>query len=302
MRHDQDPSAPTPAPARAGPLRRLARSTLLFIILGTCLIAIGSCMNIGERLFYFPSRATDPTPRAYEDVTFTTTDNLTLHGWFIPAASNKARAPVIVHAHGNAGNVANHHEMSAFLASRDFHVLVFDYRSYGRSDQAPLSRRALIDDTHAAVAYARTRADVDPDRVALLGISLGAQPALAVAADDPGIACVATLSAFSTWRAVAHDHIPLLGPALVGPGRNAKTDIAKLTAPLWIGHGRADTIVPPRHATILQNAALAAGVNTTIRLYDDADHNTIIFTHPQCREDLARFFAHHLLGDPPPEP
>lgn len=259
-------------------------------------------MNIGERLFYFPSRATDPTPSAYEDVTFTTTDNLTLHGWFIPAVTDQQRAPVIVHAHGNAGNVSNHHEMSAFLANRGFHVLVFDYRAYGRSDDAPLNRQALIDDTRAAVEYARTRPDVDPDRVALFGVSLGGQPALAVAADDPTIACVATLSAFSTWRAVAHDHVPLLGPALTGSGRTAKDDIANLAVPVWIGHGRADTIVPPRHANILHDTATAAGVDATIRLYEGADHNAIIFTHPQCREDLGAFFTRHLTEGQSPDP
>jgi pimeloyl-ACP methyl ester carboxylesterase len=49
-------------------------------------------------------------------------------------------------------------------------------------------------DVAAAVAYLRTRADVDPGRIALLGQSQGAVAAPMVASRDPGIAALVMLS------------------------------------------------------------------------------------------------------------
>jgi fermentation-respiration switch protein FrsA (DUF1100 family) len=70
---------------------------------------------------------------------------------------------------------------------------VFDYRDFGESVGEP---RQVVDlpsqqqDLRAAIAWARGRHDLDPDRVALWGNSLGGAHVISVAADDPGIAAV----------------------------------------------------------------------------------------------------------------
>ena len=90
----------------------------------------------------------------------------------------------ILHVHGNAGHVANHAEFSAFLTQAGFHVLVFDYRGYGRSDDGGrLTRAKLVADTHAALDYLLRRDDVDPERIGMLGYSLGGVIGLAAAAE-----------------------------------------------------------------------------------------------------------------------
>jgi pimeloyl-ACP methyl ester carboxylesterase len=72
-------------------------------------------------------------------------------------------------------------------------ALVFDYRGFGASGGAP---RQLVDpwreleDWRAALAFARSRDDVDGARVAVLGSSLGGGHALVTAADDPALRAV----------------------------------------------------------------------------------------------------------------
>ncbi|MBM4335326.1 MAG: alpha/beta fold hydrolase [Deltaproteobacteria bacterium] len=98
------------------------------------------------------------------------------------------RAPAVVMAHGFAGtrDVALPYFAERF-ARVGIAAFVFDYRGFGASGGTP---RQLVDpwrqleDWRAALAFARTRADLDGSRVALLGSSLGAGHALITAADD----------------------------------------------------------------------------------------------------------------------
>ncbi|WDT93872.1 alpha/beta fold hydrolase [Thermoleophilum album] len=79
------------------------------------------------------------------------------------------------------------------FAAAGFAVLMFDYRHFGDSDGSP---RQLVDvsrqleDWHAAVAYARSLAKVDPERVVLWGTSFSGGHVIAVASDDHRIAAV----------------------------------------------------------------------------------------------------------------
>ncbi len=80
-----------------------------------------------------------------------------------------------------------------------FTVLAFDYRHLGESAGQPRqvvrgsTQRA---DLRAAVAFARTLADVDPTRVALWGFSLSGGHVLPVAAQDAGVAAVIAQTPF----------------------------------------------------------------------------------------------------------
>lgn len=83
-------------------------------------------------------------------------------------------------------------------------VLSFDFRNHGDSDHEKgyvplhwLTDRELAD-VQAAVSYARSRGDLQKLPMAMMGVSRGAGAALAVAAQDAGIDCVAVEGAFST--------------------------------------------------------------------------------------------------------
>ena len=82
-----------------------------------------------------------------------------------------------------------------FAAAR-IAALAFDYRHWGGSEGDPCRRFSLrrqLEDWRAAVACARGLEGVDPERVAVWGMSLGGGHALTVAATDPGIAAVVAL-------------------------------------------------------------------------------------------------------------
>ncbi|WP_054811974.1 alpha/beta hydrolase [Nocardia arizonensis] len=94
-------------------------------------------------------------------------------------------------AHGLSGTRRD--RLGAFaerFAAAGYAALVFDHRGFGDSEGEPdlFVPARQLEDWSAAIAYARTRPDVDPLRVVTFGSSMGGGNALAAAAADPRIA------------------------------------------------------------------------------------------------------------------
>jgi dienelactone hydrolase len=116
------------------------------------------------------------------------------HAWlYLPTgASPDAPVPVIVMAHGLGAVKAL--RLSAYaerFTAAGYACLVFDYRYFGESEGEPrelLSIRRQRQDWQAAVAFARTLPEADPNRVVLWGTSFAGGHVVATAARDPRIA------------------------------------------------------------------------------------------------------------------
>ncbi|WP_346076898.1 alpha/beta hydrolase [Gordonia cholesterolivorans] len=128
------------------------------------------------------------------DVTFPSAGG-TCAGWlYEPADAVGTPGPVIVMAHGLAG--VKEMRLDAFadrFAAAGYRCLVFDYRHFGASSGEPrqlLDIGSQLDDWRAAIAYARTLDDVDPERVVIWGTSFGGGHVIHTAARDHRIAAV----------------------------------------------------------------------------------------------------------------
>lgn len=282
------------------PPKKRKRIIVLRLIRFPLVLALGAVMlrlfGCADRLFFMPVREPLPAPPGAVAVRFES-DGRTLHGWFFPApgASADNPAPAVVHCHGNAGNMRDHAAFASFLPAAGISVLMFDYRGYGESGRGPLTREGLVEDTLAALTHARTLPQVDPKRLGLYGVSLGGTPAIAAAAQDQGVAAIATQAAFSSWKTVAGDTLPLVGSLVVGPGVDAEKLVGSLgDRPLLVAHGSADTIVPVGHASRIADAARDAGVDAELVIVEGADHNDWPFTHPQMSKAITAFFVRTL--------
>lgn len=249
---------------------------------------------------YFPSRAPFLTPANAQDVTFTTRDGVTLHGWFVRAvdAQPGEKRPAILHTHGNAGNIADHLAFSAHLADAGFHVFIFDYRGYGKSDPCRfITRDDLITDAHAALDTLVARDDVDRENIGVYGVSLGGVPALAVASQRPVIKAACTVSAFASFPRIAQDVLPVLGPLLIPTGDSNLDAAESLRIPYLIVHGDNDEVIPFAHASLLEAAANRAGIAVQRTTIPGGDHNGIMDT-AAARDATIAFFRQHLLRAP----
>lgn len=103
--------------------------------------------------------------------------------------------PTVVLLHGLPGNERNL-DLAQEMRRQGFNVLFFHYRGAWGS-AGGFSFAHVIEDVAGATAYLRANAATlraDPDRVLLVGHSMGGFAALHGAARDPAITCVAALA------------------------------------------------------------------------------------------------------------
>lgn len=111
------------------------------------------------------------------------------------------RPPVVVLCHGlGAVREMALDKFSERFAAAGIAALSFTYRGFGDSEGEP---RQLLDidmqhdDIRAALAYARSRADLDGSRVALWGSSFGGGHVMAIGAEDANLAAVVSQCPFT---------------------------------------------------------------------------------------------------------
>jgi fermentation-respiration switch protein FrsA (DUF1100 family) len=127
-----------------------------------------------------------------EDLAFASGDD-TCAAWLYRPDGVAGPAPCVVMAHGfSATREDTLPSYAERFAAAGMAVLLFDYRHFGDSTGTP---RQLLDigrqqaDYHAAVAFARTLDGIDAQRVGLFGTSFSGGHVVAVAAQDPSVAC-----------------------------------------------------------------------------------------------------------------
>jgi uncharacterized protein len=119
----------------------------------------------------------------HEKVAFTTSDGLTLRGWYVPS---KNRAAVIAFP-GRRGP----QRQTRMLVRHGYGVLLFDRRGEGESEGDPNAFGwAGTRDLNAAVDFLRTRADIDRNRIGGIGLSVGGEMLLQAAAESDDFAAV----------------------------------------------------------------------------------------------------------------
>ena len=151
----------------------------------------GSSRLIARRT---PDVRTSPADHGliYEDVSFPSSDGVTLRGWFIPA--DTARATVIF-CHGHAGSMDPDVIYAPWFHEAGFNVLMFDFRAHGRSDGDRVSigyfeRQDLL----GAIDYLRERGIVE---VGVLGFSMGGVVGLITAPRSEAIRAIISDGGFA---------------------------------------------------------------------------------------------------------
>ncbi len=218
------------------------------------------------------------------------------------------RVPAVVMFHGFTGDRMESHwifvKCSRALAQAGIASLRFDFYGSGESDGdfREVTLGGEIADGHKAVEFLRRQKGIDPERVGVLGLSLGGAVAASLAAHVQARAAV-------LWSAVAHTaRLRELAQTIVKPipGRPGAVEydarevssrflddvlkveparrLARFKGPTLIIHPEKDDHVPVSHAHDFYQAAGASAKELAI--ISGADH---VFTSiPWEREVIAR--------------
>jgi len=208
------------------------------------------------------------TPAAYgipawEDVRFLTSDNLELRGWFIPP-EGAVDGATIIFVHGLGSNREDLLEQAALLHKYGYGVLLFDLRNHGES-QGTITTLGYLEagDVQAAMDHLLSRPDVNPQRIGLMGMSMGGATVLRAAARIPEVRAVVAEAAYTSIEDnLAHGVRALTGlppfpfaPLVAWFGEMESgldirlvrpiDDVGKIAPrPLLLIHGDQDTLVP----------------------------------------------------------
>lgn len=151
-------------------------------------------------------------PYTIERVSFGSGGTVIAGRLYLPKAV-PAPVPGVVLAHGFSATMD--WIVPAFaevFAEGGLATLIFDYRHLGLSGGEPrqlIDSRRQREDLRNALAFMRSRPEVDDTRVALWGTSLGGAYVIEVAATDPSIAAVvANVPAIDMFRGLRGRHVP----------------------------------------------------------------------------------------------
>ena len=207
-----------------------------------------------ERLQFYPQPAMGPPSAppgwSLEEVRHTARDGTILAGTLVRPAA--ARGALVIYYGGNAEEVTAYaSEAAAVYGERA--VLLVNYRGYGASGGRP-GERDMVADSIELYDWAARRADVDPERIALPGRSLGTGVAVQVGAARPA-RCVVLTSPFASARQVASE-IYFWAPVgmIMRHPFDSLAHAPRLRMPALFLVGEADTLIPARYSKRLADA------------------------------------------------
>ena len=165
-----------------------------FVAVGHLLLAGLATLTLGQAVAATNVPRTDvgattPAGRGltYRDVEFRTGDGVRLSGWYVP--SKAGAAVVLLHGAGSTRSSVLDH--AVVLGRAGYGVLAFDARGHGRSGGRAMDFGWYGDaDIGAAVTFLQAQPDVDDERIAALGMSMGGEEAIGAAAADRRIKAV----------------------------------------------------------------------------------------------------------------
>lgn len=292
-----------------------------FLVRAALLFAAALPYVLGSLLVYRPRIHHAQTPAtiglAYEQVTFTTSDGLTLRGWWVPAQTSSPmrltpsdRTVIVCHGLGVSAEGAL--PLAEQLAPYGFNVLMFDFRAHGFSDGQLTTFGAMEKrDVLAAVGWVRGTHPQASVHLYGAGVGLGAA-ALIGAATDPAprgqaIEAVALYAPYASLSELADATLGKQVPeAVKWMIRRGAFPVASLTAgtdlvhyspasqvvnvwprPVLVIHGLRDGVIPFAQGEQVYDAA----ARPRHRLWLLRDNHAQSLRNPEAGARMRLFFA-----------
>ena len=278
---------------RVGPSTLRSASVLLKLLLfvaGSYAAIALAVWLVQDRLIFYPqapgNRPSPPRDWRLEEVSFRTHDGTQLAGVLVLPPVE--RPPAVVYFGGNAEEVTTYAPLAAENYGRRA-VLLVNYRGYGGSGGSP-SEKALVADGIELVDWLRSRPDIDSQRMAIHGRSLGSGVAVQVAAARPP-RCIVLTSPFASARDLAAEMYWWLPVAFLLRHPFDSVALApKLSIPALVLIGGADTLIAPSHSKRL---AQAWGTPAETVVLEGFGHNDIDMS-PRYAESIRSFLDRRL--------
>jgi uncharacterized protein len=205
-----------------------------------CVVAVVYAAQ--RSLQYHPDRTRVPPDAAglfgAVEIELTTADGEKVIVWHVPPKGDR---PVMLYFHGNGGSLAWRANRFRSFVADGTGLVALSYRGYGGSTGSP-TEAGLIADAEAAYAFAAARYPVE--RIAVWGESLGTGVAVALAASHKIARLILETPFTSAADVGARIYWFLPVQLLMKDSFRSDARIGKVTVPVLVLHGTADTLIP----------------------------------------------------------
>ncbi len=245
---------------------------LLLIILLICMFLY----FMQDKMIFFPqplhqqtlSLIRDTYPEAVEK-NLEMQDGPKLHGWFVNESKPEEKPGLIFFFGGNAEEVS--HMIERVRHYEGWATVLINYRGYGKSEGRP-GEKKLNSDALEVYDHFSSRDDIDPEKIVIMGRSLGTGVAthLAYHRQNRGLILI---SPFTSILSLAQRMFPVLPVKwLLRHPFNSLEKAPHIRTPLFVILGSEDQIVAPKESEKL--ARHWAGP-ATVKVIEGEDHNTL---------------------------
>jgi pimeloyl-ACP methyl ester carboxylesterase len=176
--------------------------------------------------------------------------------------------PALLFFHGNRGQMAEFAPQIIRFNKDGYGVFLAEYRGYGNSE-GKINQEKMFSDGAEVYDWIKNQGY---SKIILIGYSFGCAASIGLA-DKRNIDGLVLISPFASLSRLVSEKYPFSDWALKDNYPSEKT-IQKLTAPILIIHGTADTLVPVYHAEILYKKR---SNNTVLHLLDRKDHREVFW-------------------------
>lgn len=250
---------------------------LLAIVVVSPILLAAAC---GRFLLYHPTVLPPDTLRVlssqpgWHDEVIVSEDGTSLVGLVRPPDDD---APWLLFFGGNAMGLAAGQSILDLVAGEErWGLAVWAYRGYDGSQGKP-TEIGLHADALAQANYLKSTHGVGPERLLIIGQSLGtgiaARLAAHLASNGTPPAGLVLMSPYTSMAQVFDDHVPLIpvGWAAPDPYRTDRI-LSQLKAPVVIIHGSDDTLIRPEHGRAIKEAL---GDRAVLLELDRRSHNDL---------------------------
>lgn len=288
-------------------------------IIGVLLIVVYAFISfvVASGLTKYERKPQEDNPIAYglqfRDIEFLSRgSNVTLSGWYIPG-EREGPTVILVHGIGAVRSANRLVDLASRLVDRGFNILMFDLRCHGTSGGEFISAGYFERQDLLGAFDFLLRRGIPPERIGIVGFSMGAATTVLAAAEEPAICALVVDSSYAKASALIAQETarktdipewisPMFIPGVkvmarvlydIDIGALEPEEAAKLLSySILIIHGTGDTQIPFEHSVKIHKAAYPG---STLWLVPAVGHVDAFLTYPEDYvERLVDYFDENL--------
>ncbi len=243
---------------------------IILYIIAIYLVILFLLYLVQRQIIYYPEKFSHSPKEAgvpeMREIKVKTSDNLSIKAWYREPSAPKL--PTLVYFHGNAGHIGNRAFIVKPFLNKGFGVLLLTYRGYSSNVGKP-HEEGLYKDARAAMEFLKKK---KVPSIILYGNSIGGAVAIQMATEYR-VKAIVLQSPFSSLAEVGQYHYPMFPIRwFIKDKFNSIKKAEKIKVPVFILHGDADRIIPPKFSKKLYEAFSEP---KKIKMIENRGHNDL---------------------------